>query len=139
MDHTDHFSFRVFLRHFRFQVNWTQISFCGGQFSDRVSSEGLLAVSDAGPPAFFFPEIEFSGFVRHARFWKKLLFQIHGHMNLFCGGKFSDRDSSEKLLAVSAAGPPAFFFPEIDISGFLDMPILEKSVFLLRFGQICCI
>ena len=51
-------------------------------------------------------------------FWKKSLFQFHGQMNLFCGGKFSDRVSSEKLLAVSAAGPPAAFFPEIDISGF---------------------
>ena len=39
-------------------------------------------------------------------------------MKLFCGGKFSDRVSSEKLLAVSAAGPPAAFFPEIDMSGF---------------------
>ena len=50
-------------------------------------------------------------------------------MNLFCGGKFSDRVSSEKLLAVSAAGPPAAFFPEIDISGFLDMPIFAKCAF----------
>ena len=39
-------------------------------------------------------------------------------MNLFYGGKFPDRVSSEKLLAVSAAGPPAAFFPEIDMSGF---------------------
>ena len=39
-------------------------------------------------------------------------------MDLFCGGKFSDRVSSERLLAVSAVGPPAFFFPEICISGF---------------------
>ena len=42
-------------------------------------------------------------------------------------GKFSDRVSSEKLLAVSAAGPPAAFFPEIDMSGFLDMPIFGKK------------
>ena len=34
-------------------------------------------------------------------------------------GKSSDRVSSEKLLAVSAGGPPAAFFsPEIDMSGF---------------------
>ena len=54
-------------------------------------------------------------------------------MNLFCGGKFPDRVfffvrwpsghwlravSSGKLLAVSAAGPPAAFFPEIKSSGF---------------------
>ena len=40
-------------------------------------------------------------------------------MNLFRGGKFSDRVSSERLLAVSAAGPPAAFFPEVSISGFV--------------------
>ena len=63
-------------------------------------------------------------------FWKKSLFQISVKMNLFCGGKFSDRVSSEKLLAVSAAGPPAFFvFPEIDISDFWDMPIFGKVCF----------
>ena len=63
--------------------------------------------------------------------------EVNGKMNFFCGdkfchqehecilwrsvgvGTFSDRVSSEKLLAVSAAGPPAaFFLPEIDISGF---------------------
>ena len=55
-------------------------------------------------------------------------------MNLFCGGKFSDRVSSEMLLAVSAAGPPAFFFPEIDISGFLTCPFW-KSVHFLIFGD----
>ena len=49
-------------------------------------------------------------------------------MNLFCGGKFSDRVSSEKLLAVSAAGPPAAFFPEIDISGFFGHA---------HFGKVC--
>ena len=48
-------------------------------------------------------------------------------MNLFCGGKFSDRVSSEKLLAVSAAGPPAAFFPEIDMSGFFGhVPFWKK-------------
>ena len=57
-------------------------------------------------------------------------------MNLFCGGKFSDRVSSEKLLAVSAAGPPAAFFPEIDMSGFFGHAHFGKSVILLRFGQI---
>ena len=45
--------------------------FCGGKFSDRVSSEKLLAVSAAGPPAAFFPEIDMSGFFGHAHFWKK--------------------------------------------------------------------
>ena len=50
--------------------------------------------------------------------FKKKMFQVISKTNLFCGGKFSDRVSSEKLLAVSAAGPPAAFFPEIDISGF---------------------
>ena len=49
-------------------------------------------------------------------------------MNLFCGGKFSDRVSSEKLLAVSAAGPPAAFFPEIDMSGFFGH---------VHFGKKC--
>ena len=49
-------------------------------------------------------------------------------MNLFCGGKFSDRVSSEKLLAVSAAGPPAAFFPEIDMSGFFGHA---------HFGKMC--
>ena len=49
---------------------------------------------------------------------EKVTFQVNGKMNLFYGGKFSDRVSSQKLLAVSAAGPPAAFFPEIDISGF---------------------
>ena len=54
-------------------------------------------------------------------------------MNLFCGGKFSDRVSSEKLLAVSAAGPPAAFFPEIDMSGFFGhVPFWKKC----DFGQI---
>ena len=31
---------------------------------------------------------------------------------------FSDNVFSEKLQAVSAAGPPAVFFPETDMSGF---------------------
>ena len=48
-------------------------------------------------------------------------------MKLFCGGKFSDRVSSEKLLAVSAAGPPAAFFPEIDISGFFGHAHFGKN------------
>ena len=48
--------------------------FCGGKFSDRVSSEKLLAVSAAGPPAAFFPEIDISGFFGHAHFWKKCVF-----------------------------------------------------------------
>ena len=43
-------------------------------------------------------------------------------MNLFCGGKFSDRDS-EKLLAVSAAGPPAAFFPKgIEVRNSIFFP-----------------
>ena len=51
-------------------------------------------------------------------------------MDLFCGGKFSDRVSSEKLLAVSAAGPPAAFFPEIDMSGFFGhVPFWKKCDF----------
>ena len=54
--------------------------------------------------------------INHSICWKKLFFQVISKINLFCGGKFSDRVSSEKLLAVSAAGPPAAFFPEIDIS-----------------------
>ena len=55
-------------------------------------------------------------------------------MNLFCGGKFSERVSSEKLLAVSAAGPPAAFFPEIDKSGvFGHVPFWKKC----DFAQIC--
>ena len=48
-------------------------------------------------------------------------------MNLFCGGKFSDKVSSEKLLAVYAAGPPAAFFPEIDMSGFFGHAHLGKN------------
>ena len=56
-------------------------------------------------------------------------------MNLFCGGKFSDRVSSEKLLAVSAAGPPAAFFPEIDISGFFGHAHFEETSLLLTFDQ----
>ena len=56
-------------------------------------------------------------------------------MNLFCGGKFSDRVSSDKLLAVSAAGPPAVFFPEIDISGFSGHAHFGKSVHFLIFGD----
>ena len=54
-------------------------------------------------------------------------------MNLFCGGKFSDRVSSEKLLAVSAAGPPAAFFPEIDMSGFFGHAHFGKKC---DFAQI---
>ena len=54
-------------------------------------------------------------------------------MKLFCGGKFSDRVSSEKLLAVSAAGPPAAFFPEIDMSGFFGHAHFGKQ---FDFAQI---
>ena len=50
-------------------------------------------------------------------------------------GKFSDRVFSEKLLAVSAAGPPAAFFQKLTCLDFSDMPILGKSVVLQRFGQ----
>ena len=57
-------------------------------------------------------------------------------MNLFCGGKFSDRVSSEKLLAVSAVGPPAAFFPEIDTSGFFGHAHFGKKC---DFVQIWCI
>ena len=39
-----------------------------------VCSEKLLAVSAAGPPAAFFPEIDISGFFGHAHFWKKCVF-----------------------------------------------------------------
>ena len=48
-------------------------------------------------------------------------------------GKFSDRVSSEKLLAVSAAGPPATFFPEIDMSGFFGHAHFGK---MFDFAQI---
>ena len=49
-------------------------------------------------------------------------------MNLFCGGKFSNRVSSEKLLVVSAAGPPAAFFPAINMSGFFGhVPFWKKG------------
>ena len=45
--------------------------------------------------------------------------------------------SSEKLLAVSAAGPPAFFFPQkLTFLDFLDMTFFGKVCFwsdLLRF------
>ena len=54
-------------------------------------------------------------------------------MNLFCGGKFSKRVSYEKLLAISAAGPPAAFFPEIDMSGFFGHAHFEKKC---DFAQI---
>ena len=54
-------------------------------------------------------------------------------MNLFYGGKFSDRVSSEKLLAVFAAGPPAAFFPEIDMSGFFGHAHFGKKC---DFAQI---
>ena len=60
-------------------------------------------------------------------------------MNLFCGGKFSDRVSPEKLLAVSAAGPPAAFFPEIDISGFFGHVYFGKvciSLYLATFSKM---
>ena len=50
-------------------------------------------------------------------------------MNLFHGGKFPDRVSSEKLLAVSAAGPLAFFLQKLTLLDFLDMPILQKCEF----------
>ena len=69
-----------------------------------------------------------------------LLFQAIRKINLFYGSKFSDKVSSEKLLAVSAAGPPAFFvFLEIDMSGFFGHAHFRKSVILLRFGRIWCI
>ena len=55
-------------------------------------------------------------------------------MNSFCGGKFSDKVSSEKILAVYAAGPPAAFFPEIDMSGFFGHAHLGKKC---DFAQIC--
>ena len=42
---------------------------------------------------------------------------------------FSDRVSSQKLLAVSAAGPPAAFFQKLTCLDFLDMPILGKVWF----------
>ena len=61
-------------------------------------------------------------------------------MNLFCESKFSDRVSSEKLLTVSAAGPPAFFlsfyfvlFSEITFLDLLDMPMFGTSPFSLHF------
>ena len=54
-------------------------------------------------------------------------------MNEFYGHKFSDRVSSEKLLAVSAAGPPAAFFPEIDMSGFFGHAHFGKKC---DFAQI---
>ena len=41
-------------------MQYLELEFCGGKFSVRVSSEKLLAVSDAGPPASFFPEIVIS-------------------------------------------------------------------------------
>ena len=64
-------------------------------------------------------------------------FQIHGQMKLICGGKFSDRVSSEKLLAVSAAGPPAAFFPEIDISGFFGHAhFWKKCVFVQIWSDL---
>ena len=44
------------------------------KFSDRVSSEKLLAVSAPGPPAAFFPEIEMAGLLGHAHFGKKCNF-----------------------------------------------------------------
>ena len=70
-------------------------------------------------------------FHQHLDVFEMSLFQIHGQMNLFCGGKFSDRVSSDKLLAVSAAGPPAFFFfQKFTFLDFVDMPIFGgKSVF----------
>ena len=61
-------------------------------------------------------------------FGKRDFFQVIRTMNLFCGGRFSARVSSEKLLAVSAAGPPAAFFPEIDMSGFFGHA---------HFGKVC--
>ena len=54
-------------------------------------------------------------------------------MKLFCGGKFADRVSSEKLLAVSATGSPAAFFPEIDMSGFFGHVYFAKEY---DFAQI---
>ena len=58
---------------------------------------------------------------------KKSLFQVNGKINLFWGGEFSERVSSERLLAVSAAGPPSFF-PETNISGFFGHA---------HFGKVC--
>ena len=60
-------------------------------------------------------------------------------MNLFYGGNFSERVSSEKLLAVSAAGTPAAFFPEIDISGFFGHAHFGKvciSLYLVTFSKM---
>ena len=64
----------------------------------------------------YFCDFDLICFIKISMFWKMTLFQISVKMSLFCGGKFSDRVSS-KLLAVSAAGPPAAFFQEIDMSG----------------------
>ena len=61
----------------------------------------------------------YSGLSQYLELRQYLDLELRQYLELeFCGGKFSDRVSSEKLLAVSAAGPPAAFFPEIDISGF---------------------
>ena len=57
-------------------------------------------------------------------------------MNLFCGGKFSDRVSSEKLLAVSAAGPPAFFFQKLTFLDFWTCPFLEKVCFVQIWSDL---
>ena len=63
-------------------------------------------------------------------FGEKSRFQVIREMKLFYGGKFSDGVSSEKLLAVSATGPPAVvFFQKLTFLYFWDMPILEKCAF----------
>ena len=54
---------------------------------------------------------------------------------MFCGDKLSDRVSSEKLLAVSAAGPPAAFFQKLTCLDFSNMSLFGKGLILLRFGQ----
>ena len=62
-----------------------------GKFSDRVSSEKPLAVSAAGPPAAFFPEIDMSGFFGHAHFGKKCDFaQIRSDFVSFNLGALKD-------------------------------------------------
>ena len=66
-------------------------------------------------------------------FFGKTTFSSYQENEFICGGKFSDRVSSDKLLAVSAAGPPAAFFPEIDMSGFFGHAHFGKKC---DFAQI---
>ena len=58
------------------------------------------------------------------------IFQVNGYMNLFRGGKFSDRASFEKLLAVSDAGPLDLFFSEVNMSEFFGMYPVLKNIYL---------